>query len=95
MSKQTENGTVLTAEQLALLEAIQNRLIPAQDGMPGAGDAGCAKMLDRFLSVRPALRRAVIRCLERRRGGSRRDFPGVRRGQCRVHARGVLSSFRC
>ncbi len=63
MSKQTENGTVLTAEQLALLEAIQNRLIPAQDGMPGAGDAGCAKTLDHFLSVRPALRRAVFAAL--------------------------------
>ena len=63
MSKQTENGTVLTAEQLALLEAIQDRLIPAQDGMPGAGDAGCAKMLDRFLSERPALRGPVIAAL--------------------------------
>ena len=37
MTEQQENGTILTTEQLALLEAIQNRLIPAQDGMPGAG----------------------------------------------------------
>ena len=63
MTEQQENGTILTAEQLALLEAIQNRLIPAQDGMPGAGDAGCPMTIDRFLSERPALRRTVIAAL--------------------------------
>ena len=63
MSKQHENGEVLTAHQVALLEAIQNRLIPAQDEMPGAGDAGCAGTLDRFLSERPALRRPVFAAL--------------------------------
>ena len=63
MTEQQENGTILTTEQLALLEAIQNRLIPAQDGMPGAGDAGCPMTIDRFLSERPALRRPVIAAL--------------------------------
>ena len=63
MTEQQENGAILTAEQLALLEAIQNRLIPAQDGMPGAGDAGCPMTIDRFLSERPALRRTVIAAL--------------------------------
>ena len=63
MTEQQENGTILTTEQLALLEAIQNRLIPAQDGMPGAGDAGCPMTIDRFLSERPALRRTVIAAL--------------------------------
>ena len=63
MTEQQENGAILTAEQLALLEAIQNRLIPAQDGMPGAGDAGCPMTIDRFLSERPALRRPVIAAL--------------------------------
>ena len=63
MTEQQENGAILTTEQLALLEAIQNRLIPAQDGMPGAGDAGCPMTIDRFLSERPALRRPVIAAL--------------------------------
>ena len=63
MTEQQENGTILTTEQLALLEAIQNKLIPAQDGMPGAGDAGCPMTIDRFLSERPALRRTVIAAL--------------------------------
>lgn len=63
MSEQREDGYILTAQQLALLAAIQDRLIPAQDEMPGAGDAGCAQTLDRFLSERPALRRPVIDAL--------------------------------
>ncbi len=63
MSEPHENGAILTAEQLALLEAIQNRLIPAGDGMPGAGDAGCANTLDRYLSERPALRRPLFAAL--------------------------------
>ncbi|MCY4436993.1 MAG: gluconate 2-dehydrogenase subunit 3 family protein [Chloroflexi bacterium] len=63
MSKQHVDGEILTKEQLALLAAIQNRLIPAQDEMPGAGDAGCASMLDRFLSERAALRRPILAAL--------------------------------
>ena len=63
MSEQHRDGAILTVEQLALLEAIQNRLIPAQDEMPGAGDVGCANTLDRFLSERPALRRPVLAAL--------------------------------
>ena len=63
MSEQHLAGEILTAEQLALLEAVQNRLIPAQGEMPGAGDAGCPNTIDRFLSERPALRRPVIAAL--------------------------------
>lgn len=63
MSEQLVDGDILTARQLALLAAIQNRLIPVQDEMPGAGDAGCAQTLDRFLSERPALRRPILAAL--------------------------------
>ena len=63
MSERHLAGDILTAEQLALLAAIQNRLIPAQDEMPGAGDVGCANTVDRFLSERPALRRPVLAAL--------------------------------
>lgn len=63
MSEQYENGAILTGDQLALLAAIQDRLIPAGDSMPGAGDAGCAQTIDRFLSERPALRRPILAAL--------------------------------
>ena len=63
MSARHEDGAVLTAAQLALLKAVQNRLIPAQDEMPGAGDVGCAQTLDRYLGERPALRRPVLAVL--------------------------------
>ena len=63
MSKELVDGDILTARQLALLAAIQNRLIPGQDEMPGAGDAGGALTLDRFLSERPALRRPILAAL--------------------------------
>jgi hypothetical protein len=63
MSNRYGNGANLSAEQLALLEAIQNRLIPAGDGMPGAGDVGCAASIDRYLSERPGMRRPVIAAL--------------------------------
>lgn len=63
MSKQHIDGEILTARQVALLAAIQNRLIPAQDEMPGAGDAGCAQTVDRFLKERTALRRPIFAAL--------------------------------
>ena len=63
MSEQPIDGDILTARQLALLAAIQNRLVPAQDEMPGAGDAGCAQTIDRFLSERSALRRPILAAL--------------------------------
>lgn len=63
MSKQHIDGEILTARQVALLAAIQNRLIPAQDEMPGAGDAGCAQTVDGFLKERTALRRPIFAAL--------------------------------
>ncbi len=63
MSEQHIDGEILTARQVALLAAIQNRLIPAQDEMPGAGDAGCAQTVDGFLKERTALRRPILAAL--------------------------------
>ena len=63
MSEQLVDGDILTARQLAFLAAIQDRLIPAQDEMPGAGNAGCASTIDRYLSERPALRRPIFAAL--------------------------------
>ena len=63
MSVEQANGVILTAGQLALLAAVQDRLIPAQDGMPSAGAVGCAATLDGFLRDRPPLRRQLIAAL--------------------------------
>ena len=63
MSEKLEDGDILTARQLALLAAIQDRLIPAQDEMPAAGSVGCAGTVDRFLNERPALRRPIFAAL--------------------------------
>ena len=63
MSEQHQDCEILAAHQVALLAAIQNRLIPSQDEMPGAGDAGCAQTVDRFLKERPALRRPIFAAL--------------------------------
>jgi hypothetical protein len=48
---------VLDDDQRALLAAILNRLIPARDALPGAGDLGVAGSIERTLAVSPPLRR--------------------------------------
>src|SRR4051812_38301883 len=48
---------VLDDAQTALLTAVLNRIIPATDGMPGAGDLGVTATIDRTLSAYPLLRR--------------------------------------
>lgn len=76
MSEQHSDGEILTARQVALLAAVQDRLIPAQDEMPGAGDAGCARTLDRYLKERPALRRptfAALNAIEVAAGAASRE----------------------
>ena len=60
MSVQHEDGNILTAQQMALLAAIQDRLIPGQGEMPGAGSAGCAATIDEYLRDRPALRPPIL-----------------------------------
>lgn len=49
--------SVLDGEQETLLGAVLNRLIPAADGMPGAGDLGIIATIDRTLAAYPYLRR--------------------------------------
>ena len=41
---------VLTADQAALVTAMADRLVPADENGPGAGQAGCALFLDRQLA---------------------------------------------
>jgi len=47
----------LTDEQRALLAAVLNRIVPARDELPGAGDLGAAAAIDATLATSPSLRR--------------------------------------
>jgi hypothetical protein len=55
---------VLTPLQTALLAAVQNRLIPADGAIPGAGDAGCAERVDGYLVERREWRTELLAALQ-------------------------------
>ena len=55
---------VLTPSQLALLAAVQDWLIPREDALPGAGEAGAAEVIDRYLAERPAWRPNLLAALQ-------------------------------
>ena len=50
----------LSDEQRALLAAVLNRIVPARDGLPGAGDLGVAAAIDATLAASPTLRRLFL-----------------------------------
>lgn len=66
---------VLTPEQGRALEAILNRLVPADDVMPGAGDAGVARFMDGVLAEAPHLRPHVMALLHE--ADARERFAGL------------------
>jgi hypothetical protein len=51
---------VLTATELAVLAATANRIVPARDALPGAGDLGIPTTIEQTLSQSPALRRMFL-----------------------------------
>src|SRR5688500_7764887 len=55
--------TVLTQGQLALLSAVQNRLIPPEGDLPGAGESGAALRVNRYLAERPDWSAEVLAAL--------------------------------
>jgi hypothetical protein len=55
---------VLTPTQLAFLAAVQDRLIPREGELPGAGEAGGALVVDRYLAERAAWRPDVLAVLQ-------------------------------
>ena len=55
--------TVLTQGQLALLSAVQDRLIPREGDLPGAGESGAALRVDRYLDERRDWRAEVLAAL--------------------------------
>jgi hypothetical protein len=54
----------MTTAQHALLTAIQDRLIPREGALPGAGECGAAERVDRFLVERPDWRTDVLAALK-------------------------------
>ena len=56
-------GGVLTLGQLALLGAVQDRLVPAEGDLPGAGELGAAGVVDGYLGADPALRPLLLDAL--------------------------------
>ena len=55
--------TALTPGQLALLAAIQDRLIPREGDLPGAGESGAAQRVNTYLAQRPDWRAEVLAAL--------------------------------
>jgi hypothetical protein len=67
---------ILTAAERATLVAALNRLVPARDDLPGAGDLGVAATIEREMEQTPLLRRAlldILRAIEL--AGGDLDFP--------------------
>ncbi|HEU5314904.1 MAG TPA: gluconate 2-dehydrogenase subunit 3 family protein [Chloroflexota bacterium] len=58
------SALVLTPLQVALLAAVQNRLIPPDGHVPGAGDAGCAERVDGYLVERREWRTELLAALQ-------------------------------
>jgi Gluconate 2-dehydrogenase subunit 3 len=54
----------LTPAQLAHLAAIQDRLIPPEGALPGAGASGAAHRVDRLLAERPEWRADLLAALQ-------------------------------
>ncbi|MCY3801329.1 MAG: gluconate 2-dehydrogenase subunit 3 family protein [Chloroflexi bacterium] len=64
MSRPAGNSQTLDPAQLQLLTAIQDRLIPREGDMPGAGEIGGAEVVAGYLRERPALHRDITAALD-------------------------------
>lgn len=64
MSPEKPAGGILTPAQIELLTSVQDRLIPREGVMPGAGEIGGAKVVDGYLAARPELRRGLLGSLQ-------------------------------
>ena len=59
-----EGNRVFTEYQEELLKAALNRIVPAEDDFPGAGDLGLASYLDSVAAESPALTRVFLSVLD-------------------------------
>lgn len=62
---------LLTPEQGRVLAVVLNRIVPATDVMPGAGDVGVARFIDGVLVDAPHLRPRIIPLLQEANAGER------------------------
>jgi hypothetical protein len=64
-------GRVLSAAQIVILAAIQDRLIPPEGDLPGAGAAGAARRVDVLVAERPEWRADLLSALDAVEGAAR------------------------
>ena len=72
MSRSVNDSPSLDEAQLRLLTTVQDRLIPREGEMPGAGELGGAEVVAGYLLERPALHRdiaAALDAIDARSGG--------------------------
>ena len=58
------SGRVLSASRIAVLAAIQDRLIPPDGPLPGAGAAGAARRVDGLVAERPEWQADLLSALD-------------------------------
>ena len=56
---------VFTESQTSLLAEVMNRIIPAEDALPGAGDLGLTSQIDAAVGNSPALKKLFLEGLAR------------------------------
>ena len=64
MSRPAGDSPALDPAQLRLLTAVQDRLIPREGDMPGAGELGGAQLVAGYLRERPALHGDITAALD-------------------------------
>ena len=78
---------VLTPEQGRVLAAVLNRIVPATDVTPGAGDVGIARFVDGVLVDAPHLRPRITSLLRAADAGER--FASLREAEQDARLRGI------
>ena len=64
MSRTADESPGLPAQKRELLTAVQDRLIPRDGEMPGAGELGGAEVVSGYMNEFPHLQRAILETLE-------------------------------
>lgn len=85
--EETSHYEVLTPEQGRVLAAVLNRIVPATDVTPGAGDVGIARFIDGVLVDAPHLRTSIVSLLQEADAGER--FASLRETEQDARLRGI------
>ena len=85
--EETRGYRVLTPEQGRVLAAVLNRIVPATDVLPGAGDVGVAGFVDGVLVDAPHLRPRITALLHQADVGER--FANLREAEQDARLRGI------